>query len=291
MRWEIHDGAQVVGPLEEDHVIRMITQGLPETVVVRPEGAPTWTGIRAHAPFAVALEQRGAPVRPVPPAVAIAGPVDRGAEPRPLPMTLIAAGVAVALGLGGWGIARALGPASTVTATALPTPEPTRTTEAPTPIELIVTKKTMADALVIASPLMIDRPNDSSVGTALFAVWSMHNLHWRDVAVRQDETSFARVQKDVDAERMKRLCVSGSIVQIDTQKTQLGPIYMGLMMNDAVNLFHFNAVHSTGDLVQQSPARFCGVVTGKYDYENSAGGTGHAIDMVGIFDLPENRKQ
>jgi hypothetical protein len=36
-------------------------------------------------------------------------------------------------------------------------------------------------------------------------------------------------------------------------------------------------------------ARFCGVVTGLYDYSNSGGGTGHTADIVGMFDLPESK--
>jgi hypothetical protein len=30
-------------------------------------------------------------------------------------------------------------------------------------------------------------------------------------------------------------------------------------------------------------------VTGRYDYHDSGGGTGHAVQVVGMFDLPENR--
>lgn len=287
-RWEVHDGSQVVGPLDEDHVLRMIGQGLPETVVVRPEGKEKWKGIRSHAPFAVALEQRV--VQGGQATAAVPGPIAQGSSPsRALPYGVVVAGVAVVLGVGTCGIVRAFVPA-TVTAKDLPTPEPPTTSRPTDPVAVIMAKKTMADALVIASAGMTDSANTSSPGTAVFALWSAQNLRWKDVGVKQDETSFARVQKDVDAERMKRLCVPGSIIQINVEKTPYGSVYTGLLMSDAVNLYHFNAVRSTGDLVQQSPARFCGVVTGKYDYENSAGGVGHAIDMVGIFDLPENRK-
>lgn len=47
---------------------------------------------------------------------------------------------------------------------------------------------------------------------------------------------------------------------------------------------------STATLVQQSRARLCGVVIGTYDYSNSAGGKGHAVSLVGMFDLAENRE-
>lgn len=53
----------------------------------------------------------------------------------------------------------------------------------------------------------------------------------------------------------------------------------------------FAAVASTGELVAQSSANFCGVTTGKYSYSNSGGGTTHAVFLVGMFDLPENKPQ
>jgi hypothetical protein len=55
--WELHDGNQQVGPLEEDHVVRMIAAGLPETTLIRPVGFQKWKNLRAHAAFAMALER------------------------------------------------------------------------------------------------------------------------------------------------------------------------------------------------------------------------------------------
>ena len=51
----------------------------------------------------------------------------------------------------------------------------------------------------------------------------------------------------------------------------------------------FFAVQSTGDLVEGSRARLCGVVTGRYSYSNTGNGTTHAVKVVGVFDLAENR--
>jgi len=69
----------------------------------------------------------------------------------------------------------------------------------------------------------------------------------------------------------------------------VGKHFVGLVMSNAGNLFHFDAVGSTGTLVGTNYARICGVITGLYDYSNSAGGTGHAVQIVGMFDLPENK--
>lgn len=55
VRWEMHDGCDQVGPLEEDHVLRMIASGIPEETVIRAEGEEEWRGLRSHAPFAIAL--------------------------------------------------------------------------------------------------------------------------------------------------------------------------------------------------------------------------------------------
>jgi hypothetical protein len=167
-------------------------------------------------------------------------------------------------------------------------PEPSVTP--PNPLDVIATKTTLADALAVAKPLMeIDKPGDSSPGTFLLALWSLEHLRWQDVALSRDETSYAKVRKDIDAERTKRLCVPGTIIQIEAFKQHNGTLFGGLMLSEGGNLFHFNGVQSSGDLVERSSARFCGIVTGKYDYANSAGGEGHAIDVVGMFDLPQNR--
>lgn len=65
--WELQDGKEQLGPLEEDHVVRMIAAGLPATTRVRPAGKETWKMIGAHEPFAVALA--GVVVRPAPAAI------------------------------------------------------------------------------------------------------------------------------------------------------------------------------------------------------------------------------
>jgi hypothetical protein len=115
-------------------------------------------------------------------------------------------------------------------------------------------------------------------------------MKWADVAVAKDETSFALVRKDADEARGKRMCTSGQVVQIEVQKIPgAGKHSEGLLMSSAGNIYNFIAAGSSGELVERSYARFCGVVTGKYDYSNSAGGEGHAVEIVGLFDLPENK--
>ncbi len=145
-------------------------------------------------------------------------------------------------------------------------------------------------AVAYAKPLMDDTEDRDSDGAVLLALWASKHMTWTDVAVKKDETSFALVRKDSDEARGKRLCTSGQIVQIEVQKVPgAGKVSEGLLMSNAGNIYNFIAVGSSGDLVQQSYARFCGVVTGNYDYANSGGGQGHAVEAVGMFDLPQNK--
>jgi hypothetical protein len=294
-QWELHDGQAQVGPLDEDHVLRMIAHGIPAETVVRRVGEPDWRSLRSHPAFAVALERKTSAPVAAPPAV-VAGLLPVPAKPAMSRQTiaLVAGGavavVAVVVALaasmrGSSGSAPNNAPLPPAAAVPVQREDPAK----PNPLDEIMAKTTTAEAFKVARPLMVEKFNDTSPGAFLFALWSMKNLRWRDVSATGDETSFARVQKDVDAERGKRICFPGTIIQIEATKQPYGTLYIGLMESEASNLFHFLAVRSTGDLVQRSYARFCGFVTGKFDYSNSGGGTGHAVDMVGMFDLPQNR--
>lgn len=147
-----------------------------------------------------------------------------------------------------------------------------------------------ADAVAYAKPMMGDTFNDTSKGALLLGLWSATHLRWADVSVANNETSPALVKKDSDAARGRRLCTSGQIVQIKVEKLSTGgKVGEGLLMSDSGNIYSFITAGSSGSLVEQSWARMCGVIAGTYDYSNSGGGTGHAVSIVGMFDLPENK--
>jgi hypothetical protein len=150
--------------------------------------------------------------------------------------------------------------------------------------------ETLAEAIARTRPTMSDTVDTLSPGADAFAAWAFTNLKWKDAAPAQDEITVALVQKDSDAARGKRLCAPGSIVEIAvaTEEAAIGKLYRGEITTQADNLIRFLSVGSTGTLVKDNPARFCGIVIGKYDYHNSIGGMAHAIQMVGMFDLPEN---
>lgn len=181
------------------------------------------------------------------------------------------------------------GPGSAAPGASRPDQAPPPDPEPPSLAEQIEAKSSAADAFRFARPHMTDTYDATSKGAFLFAQWAAAHLRWGDVHVERDETSPARVRKDADAERGKRMCYSGRIVQIARTDLVAGRrVFMGLLLARRMQIFHFLAAGSTGDLVENSRARFCGFVTGTYDYSNSGGGSSHAVELVGMFKLPEN---
>jgi hypothetical protein len=130
-----------------------------------------------------------------------------------------------------------------------------------------------------------DQPDPAGV---VFALWADHTMTWATLQ-KVEETKRALVMKDSLVERGYRVCTSGSVVQISVERHERTTLATGIMLNGSFEPTHFLAVGSTGDLVEKSQARFCGVVVGRYVYGNSGGGSSHAITLVGMFDLPENK--
>ncbi len=166
-------------------------------------------------------------------------------------------------------------------------PEPPKT---PTTADRLDAAHTLAAAVDVLRPQMSDEVGKDSAAAIMLTLWGITNpMRWSEVAVSKDETGFALIQKDPDSERGKRFCTSGNVVEIHVEKlTGTEKYFHGLLMNGAGSLYRFYAVGSTGSIVESTSARFCGVAVGKYDYSNSAGGVGHAVAAVGMFDLPEN---
>ncbi len=160
---------------------------------------------------------------------------------------------------------------------------------APSKIDRLLAKTTLGDAIELVKPNMTDTDDETSAGGVLLGLWAAKHMKWSDVGVAKNETSAALVRKDSDASRGKRMCVRGQIIQIRKDKAGDATLFSGLMLSGYSEITSFIAAGSTGALVQHSGARLCGVVTGTYDYSNSNGGKGHAIAIVGMFDLPENR--
>jgi hypothetical protein len=96
--------------------------------------------------------------------------------------------------------------------------------------------------------------------------------------------------KDPDSQRGQKLCANGEVIEIALDRSVPGQkVFLGGMYDDGGRIYRFIAVQSTGEIMAHSRARFCGVVTGQQHYENSMGGVAHAVHLVGMFDLPENK--
>jgi hypothetical protein len=103
-------------------------------------------------------------------------------------------------------------------------------------------------------------------------------LRWADVATA--DTTLLKADKDLGAERGKRLCATGTITTIERFDIDHRKVFAGRLDTTDDEPLAFVAVGSTGELVKRSQATLCGIVTAK------ANG---AVGVVGMFDLPENR--
>ena len=148
---------------------------------------------------------------------------------------------------------------------------------------------TLPEAIEGVRPLMSDEYNKVSAGATLLGVWGLGRMKWEDLS-QLPRTKRALVMKSPDMERGKLICISGAIIEILSEHVQGKEISQGGMFDDAGGLYRFVNPGSSGTLVERSRAAMCGVVIGKFDYQNSMNGTAHSIQLVGMFDLPETRK-
>ena len=130
---------------------------------------------------------------------------------------------------------------------------------------------------------------DVSLGAAKLALWGTENMHWAELQ-EIPTTKYGLVMKDPDSQRGQKLCANGEVIEIALDRSVSGQkVFLGGMYDDGGRIYRFIAVQSTGEIMAHSRARFCGVVTGQQHYENSMGGVAHAVHLVGMFDLPENK--
>jgi hypothetical protein len=164
---------------------------------------------------------------------------------------------------------------------------------APDPAVAIANAKTLSAALKLAKPLMDDRwdsrKDPRSKGMIGLARWAAKKLTWAELAALP-ETDAALVLKDSEVERGKRLCARGEITLIRRSRRVHQGMFWGTMYNEKRDTISFIAAGSTGNLVRESKAHYCGIVVGLWTYANNQGGQTISIETVGMFDLPENRK-
>jgi hypothetical protein len=163
-----------------------------------------------------------------------------------------------------------------------PKPEP----KEPSVMEKLEAAADLKQALDLMPGAFADNPDEEENGQVGLLLMSMtiQKRGWSQLQAI-GETSFAKVMKDSESEKAKRLCVSGSVIEI----ARVGPFYKGGIISSG-KVVRFVTTGDTGEIVQNSGVRFCGVVVGKVSYENSGGGTTHGVYLSGLFDLPENKK-
>lgn len=118
------------------------------------------------------------------------------------------------------GLNAALGSASALEEL-LAAPGASGTTAATGTRGLILEKAALKDAIEVARPRMENTVSRLDVGSALFGIWASKRLTW-DALASIPETTPLMFRKDPEAERGKRLCMSGVIESIRAEKTFAG---------------------------------------------------------------------
>jgi hypothetical protein len=82
----------------------------------------------------------------------------------------------------------------------------------------ILSKASLPDAIEVARPMMSNTVGKLDVGSALLAMWASKNLSWQALEALP-ETTPALFKRDPEAERGRRLCMSGTVLEIRAEKT------------------------------------------------------------------------
>ena len=127
-------------------------------------------------------------------------------------------------------------------------------------------------------PLMLER----------MLVWhTVIGINWQDIN-NLTETSYPKMKKDILAEAGKKYCFEGMVHQIVVDRTFEVPLTHAAMYVPYEDYVYVLAVGSSGEIVEKTSARFCGIATGSREYQ-TAMGTRSAPYLLGMFDLPENK--
>ena len=172
-------------------------------------------------------------------------------------------------------------PPDPIVVPAPPVPPP----PAPPSSATILSAPSWSHAVDLALPMIIEGGKASREGTALLAAWADQYLAWETIDLPKPETTLALAARDLLPERGKRLCESGQIAEIFDE----GKAYTGLLVKQRFEVIAFIAVRSVGKLEAKRRARFCGVVTGRHASAGPEAGSAQAVQVIGMFDVPENK--
>ncbi len=156
-------------------------------------------------------------------------------------------------------------------------------------ISILNSAKSLTDVIELVKPHMEDGVNQMPEGATAIPLWAQSNDFSWSALNEIPTTTYGKIMKDSESERGKRLCVTGTVIEIAVDRSAGLTTYNAGMMSDSFKVTRLLAIESTGDIVAQSNARFCGITIGTMSYTNAAGGTTSAPYLVGMFDLPENK--
>ena len=155
--------------------------------------------------------------------------------------------------------------------------------------ELLASQDTLSKAVNMIKPTMSDEFDAFPSSAGILASWmNEKNVKISDIRSLESSTR-GKILKDSFSERGKRLCISATLVEIEVDRSAGFAAYHAGLVNNYTDVTRVLAIGSTGDLVADSNATFCGVIVGKVGFTNASGGTTNAPYLVGMFDLPENR--
>ena len=100
-------------------------------------------------------------------------------------------------------------------------------------------------------------------------------LTWSDVQ-HGGETTPPLILKDPARERGRKLCVAATVDAIEATTVDARKVHTGTLRTAGGDALPFIALGSTRSITARAASRFCGVAHGK--------------QIVGLFDLPENRR-
>ena len=155
--------------------------------------------------------------------------------------------------------------------------------------ELLASQDTLSKAVNMIKPTMSDEFDAFPSSAGILASWmNEKNVKISDIRSLESSTR-GKILKDSFSERGKRLCISATLVEIQVDRSAGFAAYHAGLVNNYTDVTRVLAIGSTGDLVADSNATFCGIIVGKVGFTNASGGTTNAPYLVGMFDLPENR--
>lgn len=148
---------------------------------------------------------------------------------------------------------------------------------------------TLEGAIEAYTPTQMEYHNEFPTIMAVYALWNQNvGTSWNEINL-VEKTSYGKVMKDAVSEYGKRLCVTGNIIEIETDRSLNDPVYSIGIVDNNFNAYRATAIESSGELVAGSDATFCGIVLARFSYDNAGGVTTRAPYLFGMFDLPENR--